>query len=315
MLMSVSQQQLDTILASLTNTAPKPPPRCRVCPERLDPSLVDSPDNTGLHILCTETVDEPPSTVDELRELLIHHDTNSARSLQTMIGPSEIGVECQRALGYRLLDTPPRLDPRVPWAPILGTALHAYVADVLTAHNTRLGRPRWLVEERVHPDNVVSGCGDAYDTDTGTVIDWKLVGDTSISKYRKQMRPEYRVQLHLYGLGHQRAGRRVNWVRIVCLHRSVDYDKSWEWTEPYDPVVATDALERMYATVQLLAELGVEQTPALWGAVPSIPSPNCRYCRYFRPGKAADNTGCPGDPDINEARLTKFTDGLIAPTN
>lgn len=332
--MTVSANNLANMLAGTTRPAPTPAaqPHCRAgCGERLDPVLVDRPDGSGLHLCCTEPTqpapapaspaqpeaqageqDTPPSTVAELRDLLVNHEANSPRSVQKIIGPSEIGVACQRRLGYRILNFPQRRDTRVPWAPILGTALHAYIADMLTAHNEQLGRQRWIVEERVWPDDVISGSGDAFDTDTGTVIDWKLVGDNSLAKYRKQMRPEYRIQAHLYGLGHQRAGRDVRHVRIVCLHRSHDYDKSWEWTEPYNPQVAAAALERVYATMQLLSDLGVDNTPALWAVVPATPTPDCRYCPYWRPGKPADGTGCPGDTAATANAVARFTDGLIA---
>jgi hypothetical protein len=371
--MSVSEAQLAEILANLGQpttppTSPMPTPalprpKCRACPEPLDPALIDQPDNTGLHLLCTEpdtqnacddpfchgtdrecgrtpqqhlqaattieeytrplhpptaaaeqpgTDAEPPSTVAELRTLLIDYEANSARSLQTTIGPSEIGIQCQRALAYRLRNTPEQPDLRVPWAPIQGTAVHAYIAELLTAHNTQLGRQRWIIEERVWPDAEISGSGDAYDTDTGTVIDWKHAGDNSIAKYRKQMRPEYQVQAHLYGLGHERAGRDVRWVRVVCLNRSHDYDKSWEWTERYNPEIAIRALMRMYATQDLVNSLGLAANPTLWGAVPSQPSPECRYCRYFRPHKPPAADGCPGDIADRERSVNRFTDGLIA---
>lgn len=287
-------------------------PICRdpKCGERLDPLWHE----VGVHPTCQDrgdavpvpgrfevaqpaTPQPPASTIGELHDLLLSHEANSARSRQKKIGPSEIGIECQRALAYKLVGTPEQPDLRVPWAPIQGTAMHDYIADALTAHNTLLGRDRWIVEERVWPNDDISGSGDALDTDTGTVIDWKLVGDTSITKYRRQMRPEYRIQAHLYGLGHERAGRDVRWVRIVCLSRGWDFGKSWEWTEPYNAEVAFRALDRMYATEELITQLDVAATPALWGAIPATPTKECRYCRYFRPTIPADSTGCPGNPD------------------
>ncbi|PWR10591.1 hypothetical protein DKT68_08510 [Micromonospora acroterricola] len=333
--MSVDQATLDAVIASLTTKpAPAPKPHCLArCGERLDPMLVTDPaTGAGWHIGCepaaqpeqpvppadlftvvtgpaatgkTRAMDRfvdaitapPPPTLDDLRALLYDHEANSARSRQKKIGPSEIGVPCQRALAYKLAGTPEQPDLRLPWAPIQGTAVHAYIADALTAHNEILGRERWIVEQKVWPDDTISGSGDAYDTDTGTVIDWKLVGDSSITKYRKEMRPEYRVQAHLYGLGHERAGRDVLWVRVVCLSRSWDYGKSWEWTEPYDPEIAQKALDRLYATEALLTDLDVANNPAMWGAIPATPTKDCRYCRFFRPNTPADDTGCPGNPD------------------
>lgn len=246
--------------------------------------------------------------------MLIDFEATSARSVQKSIGPSEIGVACQRALAYRLRDTPERVDPRVPWAPIQGTATHAYMADVLQWHNKQLGRNRWIVEERVYPDDEHPGSGDAYDWDCETVIDWKLVGDSSLTKYRRHVRPEYRIQAHLYGLGHERAGRPVKWVRLVYLARDWDYEKSFEWTEAYDPSIAIHALDRLYATSDLLNTLDVTNSPELWNAVPATPTADCRYCKFYRPGSPADQTGCPGDVAVDQRKAAKFTDGLIIPT-
>lgn len=315
--MTVTPDQLAQIIAGVTGPATpamqEELPRSQwpicldpKCGEKLDPIWHD----IGLHPLCQPP--EPRSTVTELRGMLTEHDANSARSLQTAIGPSEIGVPCDRQLGMRLHSIPERPDARVPWAPIQGTAIHAYLAEMLHAHNRILGRQRWLVEERVWPDEWISGRGDVYDLDHDMVIDWKLVGDTSLYRYRKQMRPQYRAQAHLYGLGHERAGRTPRHVRLVFLHRSHDYDKSFEWTEPYDHDLAEAALERLYRVMTLLDDLQVADVPAMWGAVPSLPTPDCRWCRYFRPGKPADGTGCPGDTEAVERYTTKFTDGLIA---
>lgn len=321
--MTVTPDQLAAILTGATTLPPTTPPAALPAPQpevhRNDWPLCGDPNcgekldplwhQAGLHPGCEWP--PPQSTVTELRDLLINHDANSARSLQAAIGPSEIGVPCDRQLGMRLHSLPRRPDPRVPWAPIQGTATHTYIADVLRAHNEQLGRQRWIVEERVWPDNMISGSGDAYDADQATVVDWKLVGANSLKKYRKTVRPEYRIQAHLYGLGHERAGRPVRYVRLVYLARDHDYDKSFEWTEPYDPQIAENALERMYRVMNLLADLGVADTPALWGAVPAIPTPDCVWCPYFRPGKPADGTGCPGDEAAQDRYTTRFADGLI----
>lgn len=323
--MTVSAEELAAILAGIAPPAAEPEPAPAAAPEIprsqwpmcLDPKCGAILDplwhEAGLHPDCVAP--EPPSTVAELRTMLIDHDANSARSLQRSIGPSEIGVPCDRQLGMRLHNIPQRADARVPWAPIQGTAVHAYLADVLLRHNELLGRQRWIVEERVYPDDEHPGSGDAYDCDNALVADWKIIGPNSLKKYRKTVRPEYRAQAHLYGYGHERAGRPVRWVRLVYLARSHDFEESFEWTEAYDPEIAIRALDRLYAIADLTGPNGLDvvTNPALWAAVPALPTPDCRWCRYFRPGKPADNTGCPGDAAAAERYASKFTDGLIAP--
>jgi hypothetical protein len=247
-----------------------------------------------------------------LRDILITHDASSARSMQKAIGPSEIAVPCDRRLAYRLRDTPVHGDGRVPWAPMVGTAVHALLAEALTADNERAGRQRWLVEQRVHPDPTVSGSCDAYDTDTDTVVDWKVVGPTRLDGYRRHgPGQQYEGQIHIYGRGWQRAGRTPKWVRIVFLPRSTDFDDAYEWTAPYSRQHADAALDRLFRITTLLSALGVDADPGLWAAVPATPSRNCRWCPYYRRDKPADQTGCPGDVEADQARLAKFTDGLI----
>jgi hypothetical protein len=77
----------------------------------------------------------PPSTVVELEQILARAEADRPRSKQTALGPSEVGMECQRALAYRLLNTPEKPDPRLPWAPFIGTAVHAAIAEALEAEN------------------------------------------------------------------------------------------------------------------------------------------------------------------------------------
>jgi hypothetical protein len=313
--MSVSQAELDALLAGLT---PAPSELlCTVCGTRLDEMHRD----VGTHPTCEPepaAAEEPPSTIAALRGILVDFEANSARTLQVAPGPSEIAVGCDRRLAYRTLSTPEQPDGRVKWAPLIGTAVHALIAEALHADNQRTmaagaQRARWLVEERVHPDPAVSGSCDAYDTETDTVVDWKVVGPTSLTKYRRHgPGPQYEGQIQIYGRGWQRAGRSPHWVRIVFLARGHDYEQAYEWTAPYSRTAADAAIDRLYRIVALTADLKLADTPALWGAVPANPGDDCRYCPYHRRGRPADDTGCPGDVAADERRDQKFTEGLIA---
>lgn len=237
----------------------------------------------------------PPSTVVELEGILARHEAAKPRSQQTALGPSEVGVECQRALAYRLLNTTEKPDDRLPWAPIVGTAVHAAIAEALEAENERLGRQRWIVENRVHPTDDLSGSCDAFDSDTNTVIDWKAVGEKSLAKLQHEMSPEYETQAHIYGLGYENAGHKVEWVRICLLARaSHDFRLSREWTRPYDRGHAERALARVKETRQLIVGLRLVQGDANWSKVPGQSSKPCSWCRYFRAGDRPTRAGCPG---------------------
>jgi hypothetical protein len=261
----------------------------------------------------------PASTIADLRGILVDFEANSARSSQVAPGPSELAVGCDRRLAYRTLSTPERPDGRVKWAPMIGTAVHALIAEALHADNQAAmaagaETARWLVEERVWPDASISGSCDAYDTVNDMVVDWKVVGPSSLTKYRRHgPGPQYEGQIQLYGRGWERAGRRPRWVRIVFLARSHDYEQAWEWTAPYNAAAAEAVLDRLYRLVALTGDLKLADNPDLWGAVPANPGDDCRYCPYLQRGiPAPTNTGCPGDVAADARRTERFTDGLIS---
>lgn len=319
--MNISTAEMSALLAGITShepTMPEDAPKgtdllCRVCGTRLDEFLAP----IGTHPLCDEVMDpstpKPPSTLPALRGALMEQELARPRSTQVALGPSEIAVECDRRLGYSLRGAPSLDDGRLPWPAIIGTAVHAVIADSFIAENAAIGHERWLVEQRVWPDPSISGSTDAYDTENEMVIDWKVVGTTSLKRYiSKGPGAQYEGQIQLYGLGWQRAGRVPKWVRIVFLPRATGFDDAYEWTAPYSRVAAEAVMERMYATSNLLQDLDVTNNPSLWGAVPASPSRMCVWCPYFRRDRAADESGCPGDVKAYAKSDAKFTEGLIA---
>ncbi len=241
------------------------------------------------------TLTPPPSTVVELEQILARHEADRPRSKQTALGPSEVGMECQRALAYRLLNTPEKPDPRLPWAPFIGTAVHASIAEALEAENKRLGRERWIVEQRVTAADDLSGSCDAFDTDHNTVVDWKVLGDKSLGTLPHHMSPEYETQAHIYGLGYENAGHTVEWVRICMLTRSShDFRQSREWTRPYDRAHAERALARLAETKRLITGLRLAAGDKGWADVPGKSSKPCNWCRYYLAGPRPVRAGCPG---------------------
>lgn len=360
--MTTTADQLAARLAQQRAAAP-PRPRCRGCGDPLDPVLVDREDNTGLHmsdacyraaeraeivqpelaaaewvrvverpdgsaefrVPINATVDrEPPSTVGELRDILIGYDASRPRSMQVRLGPSELGTPCQAQIARKLAGAPRRPVTAPAWAPFQGTAVHAEMEQVIAYWNAQLGRTRWLAEDNLQVDDEIRGHGDAYDCDSDMVVDWKHVGTTALSKLRaarragkpagEQVSPEYRVQGHLYGLGHERKGRPVKFVRLVLLARSWQFSDSDEWTEPYQPDIALRALDRYYATKDLLTAFDVANNPPLIGLAPAAPSADgCKWCPFHNPAAPSGWESCQGYTEGAQRAADRFTTGLIAP--
>jgi hypothetical protein len=235
---------------------------------------------------------------------------NSPRSRQAELGPSQAGEPCTRRLGYQMLDWPRPARDIDPWAAVQGTAVHTWLADLFRAENRRLGRDRYLIEQRVCPvapgeefglPGNLAGSADLFDRDTGVVTDWKNSSPARIAKYRAEgPGPQYRAQAHLYGAGMALAGEHVRSVSIVFLPRAVFLDGLHIWTEPYAPAIARAALDRLAAIRQTLIALDPERSTGRWAYLPTDPS-SCRFCPWLVPGSRYLAGGCPGHLDAAPA--------------
>jgi hypothetical protein len=206
-------------------------------------------------------------------------DTARPRSVQTSVGPSQLGVECEGSLAYQHLA--PRDIPSAsagdPLPAIVGTAVHAWLEEAARlddAVNRHSGEPeRWLTERRLtisHAGVTVGGTCDLYDLATGTVIDWKVVGPTAARNASHDGPPRlYRTQSQLYGLGYRQAGYPVRAVAIAMLPRNGPLRSMQFFAEEYDERVAHAAMERL-ARVDGMSD---------WRDAEFQPSEdNCRWC-------------------------------------
>lgn len=228
-----------------------------------------------------------------IRSAILHANDAAPRSQQTDLGPSEIGDPCLRRLAYKVAGTAASNTGGDQWRATVGTATHAWLASALEAANEALGAlgPRWIVEQRVTVADDLTGSCDAYDLFTRRVVDFKVVGKTSLDKARRHGPSEqYRTQVHLYGKGHTNAGHDVAHVAILYLPASGSLGDAVWWTEPYDQAVADAALARM-ATLRLAISLGT--TPAM---VPASPADErrCLYCPFYAYGSNDLDVSCPG---------------------
>jgi hypothetical protein len=208
--------------------------------------------------------------------------TGAPRSQQQLIGPSEIGIECDRCLAKKLAGVPERRDAA--WYPAQGTAVHSWAEHAVIDHF-----PRGVAEKRVIvgilADRLIGGTCDLYDTQTYTILDFKHVGSNTIKSAKVGPKVEYRKQVHMYGRGYQLDGHRVDNVAILYIPRTEPtLRSSYFWHEPYDQRVAQEALDRAQKMMDFIIANGN-------GAIVTLPqAPGCYSCNRYDllPGESRD---------------------------
>lgn len=244
---------------------------------------------------------DPTTALREARAVIEHAITHHPRSLQTTIGPSEIGTPCDHCLAAKLAGWEQTRDG-VPWLPTVGTAVHAWIEEqFIRSENRRnavhAGGLRYLTEARVMVGQIdgtdVWGSTDLLDVVAGMTVDWKLVGPNRMPKGRSGPSTVYRVQAHLYAKGWNDAGVRVDHVAIAYLPRNaVSLDNGVWWSEPFDRQIAVDALDRAsgYArNITALRTLGEDAVTAYITALPR--DPGCWDCSRFPDGAGIPQPG------------------------
>jgi hypothetical protein len=256
---------------------------------------------------------EPQLLALELRDVIERAITNHPRSQQTRIGPSEIGTPCIRKLGYKLARTQ-SVNRRTSWRPTVGTAVHAWLAETFTIYNNALGFARYLTELRVNVGEVngmpITGSVDLYDRVTCTVVDWKIVGATTLKKAKAEGPSDtYRIQSQLYGRGINRRGLPVDQVAVMYLPVSGELTQAVYRPMPYDETQAVSALALATGIDMAMKSVGPEKVIA------GLPMRDdyCVSCPWFNPTSQNVAAGCPGRVDALYARSAKQLEGIIAP--
>ena len=216
----------------------------------------------------------PERTHPDLHAVIEHAINHDPRTLQVELGPSEIGVGCDRCLAH-LLAGHAKTDLDLPWLPTIGNAVHDWLETTFLQHLAATGSDRYLPEVTVNVGQLrgvdITGHSDLFDIHTGTTVDWKIVGQTTLKKVRSGPTITYRNQVHLYGLGMERAGYDVRHVAIWFLPRTaMRLEAGKYWTEPYDRARAEAALARANAIAAGVDALGpdavLQQMPPHTGA-------------------------------------------------
>jgi hypothetical protein len=236
----------------------------------------------------------------ELRGVVTDRARNSARNLQRALGPSELGSACDRQVVGKLAGEPVTNHVVDPWPSIVGTAVHAWLAEAFTAANAGLDLPRWLAEQRVHPHPDHPGTADLYDAQELAVVDHKVLGQTSMAKVQSAAGPslKYVVQLVLYGKGYRVLGLPVTRVVLAAYPRTAaTLDGLYVWeraTGPEDDLLIEEIF-RLTARRKQAAERVVNGLTSITD-IPTAPDDDeCFFCPFYRPQSKHDGgPGCPG---------------------
>ncbi|WP_242884039.1 PD-(D/E)XK nuclease family protein [Actinomadura litoris] len=212
-------------------------------------------------------------------ELIYQSSITTARSLSRKVGPSGLGNACSKAVAYGAHGVPRLNFGTDPWAAIVGTAVHEWMAELFRTLDTGAGR--YLVETKTSYRDV-SGTADLYDRRTATVIDWKTTRKSKIRTIQKTAPPPNHVtQIHTYGAGLEAGGESPERVALVFLPVDGTLNDVHAWVAPYDRSIADAAIDRYE---------GLRAAP-LEAAAPS-PSRLCEWCNWYRP---RGGEGCSGN--------------------
>lgn len=236
----------------------------------------------------------------ELRRIVTNHANNSARNRQRHLGPSELGVPCDRQVVGKLAGLPITNHVADPWPSIVGTAVHAWLADAFTAANAGLDFPRWLAEQRVTPHPEHPGTGDLYDAQEAAVVDHKVLGESSLAKVQSAAGPpvKYIIQLILYGKGFRLMGLPVRRVALAAYPRTkASLDGLYVWERPTgpedDPLI--EEIFRLTARRKVMAEEVITGSKLITDIPIAADDSECFFCPFYRPQSKHDHgPGCPG---------------------
>jgi len=214
---------------------------------------------------------------DDLIRMVRRAAAVAPRTVQSAIGPSQVGTPCDRSLAYQMHggeDSNAKFSDPIP--ALVGSAFHRWLEHAATVDNgveaLNGATGRWLTETPLSmtlDGYTMSGTCDLYDMGTGSVIDWKVVGQASHYKAKHEgVSLRYRVQAHLYGMGFVQAGLAVRNVAICMLPRNGPLNGMLFFVEPYDDELAKSSLRRV-------AQLDGQG----WREVDTNPSEEaCRWC-------------------------------------
>jgi hypothetical protein len=244
----------------------------------------------------------------DLRGIITRQATLAPRSQQVHLGPSELGEPCHRQVVAKLAGLPRTNHVSDPWPSVIGTAVHAWLAQACRDDNEQEHQLRWVTEQRVAPHPDYPGSADLYDAWEQTVVDWKILGATSLAKVKSSTGPSrrYRVQLALYARGYRNLGLPVRRIALAALPRTAaTLDNAYVWSQdctPDDDILIDEVLRIMDLRQKLAIE--VKEGRMSLDQVPATPDDDaCFFCFQYRPQARYDKLGgCPGTALLKVAK-------------
>lgn len=232
---------------------------------------------------------------EDLVDIILWASKNATRSKQVALGVSEVGNECDLRIAYKMAGVPPTSNSPDPWPSVVGTSIHSWVEAAVADYQNIHSIAEWLTELEVAPSPLVAGHTDLYHAPRALVLDWKFPSPDNLRKMREEGPSlQYQVQVQLYGLGHIKAGRKVDRVGIAALGRSGWLKDLYVWTAQFDKELAEKALQRIYDIgTQVIDNYVVERND--WAAVKRVPTRLCSWCPWYAPeAQGPSAAGCPG---------------------
>lgn len=222
--------------------------------------------------------DVPALILNGIREFA----ASRPRSLQKEVGPSQLGNPCDHCLAAALAGWE-KVEAETPWLPLIGTAVHA----LLLGEDSPWG-DGWWFEHDVYVGDVgdkpVNGSADLFHAVSGTVVDLKVVGATTLNEARRNgSKAQYRAQVNLYGKGFRNAGYNVTTTILAYLPRnSMRLSDAFFDVQPYDEGIAADALIRanqLAAAIKTYEHVSVKARDVFIDALPR--AAGCYDCARY----------------------------------
>lgn len=193
--------------------------------------------------------------------------TQSERTLQKNIGPSELGEPCERKLWCKAHGVPPVRTLEPSHAANVGTGIHMWLEQRMEALYGNTGR---FMQETPIEYRGITGHADVYDRLKKRLIDYKTVTKARLGTLRKTrvVPPAYRIQAQTYAAGLIEAGFEVEEISIIFIPRDGNTLDVAAFNLEVDRDVADEAIDRLE---RIIALKNMEDAK-------SVPSPYCEYC-------------------------------------